>query len=97
MALLGITVLVLPGKRGRVDLKVALRELGRLEVTSVLVEGGGELLGSLFDAGLVDRAAFFYAPKVIAGSATVRVATQCRGAWRKVGEEVVFEGSVVKR
>ncbi len=32
-----------------------LGELGRREITSVLIEGGGDILGQAFDAQLVDR------------------------------------------
>ena len=35
----------------------------------VLVEGGGALLGALFEAGLVDRVVCFVAPKLIGGDA----------------------------
>ncbi len=38
------------------------------QLTSVLVEGGGALLGSLFDAGLVDYAYAFIAPRLIGGA-----------------------------
>ncbi len=75
LVLLGIIVIVVPARSGRVGLRRALRELGRMEVTSVLVEGGGELLGSMFDARLVDRVAFFYSPVIIGGrGATTAVA-----------------------
>jgi len=50
-----------------VDLRAALRALGKRNVTSLLVEGGGELLGSFFDARLVGKIALFYAPMVIGG------------------------------
>jgi diaminohydroxyphosphoribosylaminopyrimidine deaminase/5-amino-6-(5-phosphoribosylamino)uracil reductase len=64
-----------------------------MEIASVLVEGGGKLLGSLFDAGLVDRVAFFFAPKVIAGAAKMAQAGTWRGKWRPVGrDEMLFEG-----
>lgn len=39
-----------------------LDELGRRAVTSVLVEGGAEVLGQFFDAGLVDEVFFYFAP-----------------------------------
>lgn len=94
LALRGVVVLVLPGKRGRMDLMVALRELGRMEVTSVLVEGGRDLLEACFDAGAVDRVVFFVAPKVIAGSAKVSSAKLAVGSWRKIGNEILFEGSL---
>jgi diaminohydroxyphosphoribosylaminopyrimidine deaminase/5-amino-6-(5-phosphoribosylamino)uracil reductase len=38
-----------------------------MDITNILVEGGGELLGSMFDSRLVDRAVFFYAPIIIGG------------------------------
>jgi diaminohydroxyphosphoribosylaminopyrimidine deaminase/5-amino-6-(5-phosphoribosylamino)uracil reductase len=38
-------------------------------VTSVLVEGGGTLLGSLFDMGLVDKVVAFIAPTIVGGVA----------------------------
>ena len=51
-----------------VDLSALLAELGRGDTTSVLVEGGGILLGSLFDAGLVDKVVGFVAPTIIGGA-----------------------------
>ena len=54
-------------KEGLVDLEELLRELGRREITRILVEGGGTLLGSLFDQGLVDKVIAFIAPMIIGG------------------------------
>lgn len=48
-----------------------LAELGRRRLTSVLVEGGGVLLGSLFDADQIDEAHIFIAPKLIGGEHAV--------------------------
>jgi diaminohydroxyphosphoribosylaminopyrimidine deaminase/5-amino-6-(5-phosphoribosylamino)uracil reductase len=93
LALLGITVLILRARGGRVELDEMLAELGRMEITSVLVEGGSELLGAFFDSGLVDRVAFFYAPKVVAGCALMKEARRAAGAWRRIGAgEILFEG-----
>jgi diaminohydroxyphosphoribosylaminopyrimidine deaminase/5-amino-6-(5-phosphoribosylamino)uracil reductase len=64
---LGAEVLILPEDRGRVALLPLLERLGRRPVTSLLVEGGAETLGSFFDARLVDRFYFFYAPKILGG------------------------------
>ena len=63
----GIQVFVIKGTSGRFNLRTALRALGKMDVTSVLVEGGGELLGSLFDKRLVDKVALFYSPIIIGG------------------------------
>lgn len=46
-----------------------LRGLGRRQLTNVLVEGGGQLAGCLLDAGQVDEAHVFIAPKLIGGTA----------------------------
>lgn len=46
-----------------------LKELGRRRMTNVLVEGGGKLLGRLFDEKLVDEAWAFIAPKLVGGTA----------------------------
>jgi diaminohydroxyphosphoribosylaminopyrimidine deaminase/5-amino-6-(5-phosphoribosylamino)uracil reductase len=48
-------------------LLLLLDELGRRRMTNVLVEGGGQLLGSLFDAGELDEVHVFIAPKLAGG------------------------------
>jgi diaminohydroxyphosphoribosylaminopyrimidine deaminase / 5-amino-6-(5-phosphoribosylamino)uracil reductase len=45
-----------------------LDELGRRRMTNVLVEGGGKLLGALFDAGAIDEVHVFIAPILIGGA-----------------------------
>ena len=49
------------------DLTSLLDELGRREMTNVLVEGGGRLLGSFFDQDLIDECHVFVAPKLLGG------------------------------
>lgn len=63
----GARVLELPGEGGRVDLRALLEALRALDVIAVLVEGGGELGGAFAEAGLVDRVAFFVAPRLLGG------------------------------
>ena len=48
-------------------LRTVLRELGRKQITSVLIEGGGTVLGEAFDRRLVDRVHFYLAPVLCAG------------------------------
>lgn len=50
------------------SLDAVLADLGRRRMTNVLVEGGGRLLGSTFDAGLVDEVHTFIAPLVVGGA-----------------------------
>ena len=52
---------------GMVDPRTFLQVLGARDITSLLVEGGGTLLGSLFDLRLVDKVAVFIAPAIIGG------------------------------
>jgi len=44
-----------------------LRELGKRDLQSVLVEGGAEIAGAFYDAKLIDKVSFFIAPIVIGG------------------------------
>lgn len=64
---LGAELLELPAVENKIDLERLLGELGRREITGVLVEGGGVLLGDLFDQGLVDKVIAFIAPVIIGG------------------------------
>ena len=64
----GAEVLRFPATReGMVYLCALLETLGDRGVVSALVEGGGTLLGSLFDQGLLDKVAAFVAPVLIGG------------------------------
>lgn len=49
-------------------LQSLLGELGRREMTNVLVEGGAQVLGTLVDARLLDEVQIFIAPKIIGGA-----------------------------
>ena len=64
---MGVDVESAPDTDGAVDLAELLRRLGRRDVTSVMVEGGGTILGSLFDHGLVDKVVAWVAPTIIGG------------------------------
>ncbi len=63
----GAEVMELSSEGGLVDLRELLSALGRRGVTSLLVEGGGTLLGSFFDLGLIDKVIVFIAPIIIGG------------------------------
>jgi len=63
----GVEILETKEKKGRVDLLDLMRRLARKEITNILVEGGGSLIGSLFDENLVDKVMFFISPKIIGG------------------------------
>jgi diaminohydroxyphosphoribosylaminopyrimidine deaminase / 5-amino-6-(5-phosphoribosylamino)uracil reductase len=56
-----------PARLGWLDLRWVLQLLGAENVTSLLVEGGGEMNASFLLGGLAQRIAFFYAPKILGG------------------------------
>ena len=64
----GATVRAFPGSDGRVNLTALLAYLGGEGIVSVLVEGGGSVLGGLLDAGLIDQVYAFVAPALIGGA-----------------------------
>ncbi len=109
LAQAGAELLELPSEEGLIDLKGLLRVLGEREITSVLVEGGGILLGSLFDYGLVDKVIAFIAPIIIGGEeAKTAVAGQGvdkvldaikleRISAEKFGEDLMISGYIKNR
>ncbi len=56
---------------GQINLRDALKKLAALQISNIIVEGGGTLIGSLFDEKLVDRILFFICPKIIGGKDAV--------------------------
>lgn len=53
--------------QGRIALRPLFRSLARRGIQSLIVEGGSEVIASVLKEDLADRAAFFIAPKIIAG------------------------------
>jgi len=103
----GARVLELPGEGRRVDLRALLRALADLDVVAVLAEGGAELGAGLLDAGLVDRVAFFVAPRLLGGRTapgplggvgrSLKDALGVTGlSYRMVGEDLLIEGDVTR-
>ena len=62
-----VQVLKAPTRKGGIDLPWLLRKLGRDQITSLLVEGGGETNAPFLLRRLAQRVAFFYAPMVLGG------------------------------
>jgi len=58
---------VTDGEPGRL-IEALLDELGRRRMTNVLVEGGGQVLGTLLDKQMIDEVHVFVAPKLIGGA-----------------------------
>jgi diaminohydroxyphosphoribosylaminopyrimidine deaminase/5-amino-6-(5-phosphoribosylamino)uracil reductase len=100
---LGAEVLPVRADGERVDPDDLLGKLGSMGITSVLVEGGGELNASLIRAGQVDKLLIFIAPMIIGGREAVpfvggRGIEHIRGAYlctqplvRRFGRDILLE------
>lgn len=87
----------------------ALDQLGRRNMTNVLVEGGTGLMGSFFDAGEIDEVHTFIAPKLIGGSAAASPiagngVAAMESAWmlrrmtvEQIGDDIYVRGRIDKR
>ena len=64
---LGVQVTVVKEKDGHVDLKALMSILGQMEISGVLIEGGGEINDSALRAGIVDHVYAYIAPKIMGG------------------------------
>jgi len=56
---------------GRPDLEGVLAKLGEREITSLIIEGGAMVNWAALSAEIVDKIFFYYAPKIIAGTASI--------------------------
>ena len=102
---LGAEVLVVKkDKKGRVSLRDLLRGLGKRGITSVMVEGGSEIVTSLLRANLVDKMIILTAPKIMGkGLEAIGDLGVCKikdtikfssfKTMRK-GDDLVFEGTI---
>ncbi len=101
-----VRVLRAPSRNGMINLSWLLEALGAENVTSLLVEGGGEVNASFILQGLVHRVAFFYAPKIL-GGCHARKAVAGLGAsalrdvfrlnqisWTSVGKDWLLAGKI---
>lgn len=103
-----VTVLVAKKGMHRIEFAQILEDLGGMEISSLMIEGGAEVHASALKAGIVDRVVFFVAPKIIGGGAS-REAIANLGVERiqdalqlehirieQVGDDVMIQGDPVK-
>jgi diaminohydroxyphosphoribosylaminopyrimidine deaminase/5-amino-6-(5-phosphoribosylamino)uracil reductase len=85
-----------------------LGELGRRNMTNILVEGGAKLLGALFDSQSIDEVHAFIAPKLVGGAgpsaiagrgiASMSDAVQLnRLAVEQLGSDLYLHGRLLKK
>jgi diaminohydroxyphosphoribosylaminopyrimidine deaminase/5-amino-6-(5-phosphoribosylamino)uracil reductase len=63
-----VSIISCPTKEDLIDLNALMEMLGHMSVTSLLVEGGSRLMGSLIKENLIDKYYIFKAPKLLGGS-----------------------------
>jgi diaminohydroxyphosphoribosylaminopyrimidine deaminase/5-amino-6-(5-phosphoribosylamino)uracil reductase len=101
---MGIRILTVKDKDGRVDLKFLMEELGRLEITSIMIEGGSSINASALSSGVVDKVMIFVGSKIIGGVDSISSVGGKSPALlkdsfnlkhlkiNKIGEDVLLEG-----
>ncbi|NOQ86549.1 MAG: bifunctional diaminohydroxyphosphoribosylaminopyrimidine deaminase/5-amino-6-(5-phosphoribosylamino)uracil reductase RibD [Deltaproteobacteria bacterium] len=103
---MGAKVVSIDSADGMVDLKKLMLALGKLEITSLLIEGGTRIVTSALRAGIVDKTLFFYAPKILGGQSAYGI-TAGEGVEyisqslqvqdvkvRRYGEDILVEGYI---
>jgi diaminohydroxyphosphoribosylaminopyrimidine deaminase/5-amino-6-(5-phosphoribosylamino)uracil reductase len=63
----GAEVLFVKSSNGHVDLRDLMKNLGRKDIVSVLIEGGAEVHASAIRSGIADKVVFFVAPMLMTG------------------------------
>ena len=89
----GVTVLRCKSHEGHVDVSDLVTRLGALEVSGILVEGGGTLAWAFLEAGLVDRLVVFTAPMLLGGAVAARAV---QGTGLPLPEAIRLEGVAVR-
>jgi diaminohydroxyphosphoribosylaminopyrimidine deaminase/5-amino-6-(5-phosphoribosylamino)uracil reductase len=53
------------------DMAAVVRFLGEMEITSLMIEGGAMVNAAALTSGIVDKVFLYYAPRILAGTASV--------------------------
>ena len=72
----GVRLIKLPSHKEGIEMQPLMERLGKMGITSLLVEGGSRVIASAFSSGIVDKVLFFYAPKILGGDDGIPI---CRG------------------
>lgn len=105
---LGVKIIVTNSKNNKVDLKELVNNLGKINIDSIFIEGGGTLNYSALSEGIVDKVEFYIAPKII-GGVNSKTSVEGKGIDKlknvfnisfsevsRIGEDILIEGYVDK-
>lgn len=87
----GVKVLKFKTKNNLISLSALMKKLAKLEITDILLEGGGETIARAFKKNIVDKVLFFIAPKIIGGREAV---TSCEGEGAKAVSQAIKLGKM---
>jgi diaminohydroxyphosphoribosylaminopyrimidine deaminase/5-amino-6-(5-phosphoribosylamino)uracil reductase len=108
-ALTGRGIKIIEYDSERADLTWLMKKLGEMEIASVMIEGGSSLNAYALEDGIVDKAVFFIAPKMICGRDSIPViggknfrrledAIELEDMKvKKIGRDLMIEGYLCKR
>ena len=98
----GVHVLIVKLKKGMIDLTELMKELGKREITSIMIEGGAELNAESLRSGIVDKVLFFISPGLIGSGLTaigdlginqVDKSIKLENiSYKKIGKDILIEG-----
>jgi diaminohydroxyphosphoribosylaminopyrimidine deaminase/5-amino-6-(5-phosphoribosylamino)uracil reductase len=100
----GVQIIKYEGEKVKLDW--LMKKLGRMEITSVLIEGGSSLNAHALEDGIVDKIMFFVAPKIIGGMGSFpavggKTHKKLEEAYRikdlkirKIGKDFLIEGYI---
>jgi GTP cyclohydrolase II len=96
----GARILRLPGINGWVDLAALLKDLGSMEINSLMVEGGAQIITSFLTSRLVDQVVLTIAPLLVGGLRVVDHLGQLRPrlprlinlSYQQLGDDLVLRG-----
>jgi diaminohydroxyphosphoribosylaminopyrimidine deaminase/5-amino-6-(5-phosphoribosylamino)uracil reductase len=100
-------VIAIPDENGKIDFRAMMLEFGRRGWCRVLFEGGAHMAGFALSCGVVDRVAFFVAPKIVGaglpaieGMATPQIRNSLSLedlSVRRIGSDLLIEGRPLRR
>ena len=88
-------ILRCPVKNGRVELSALMDIIGKKSITSILLEGGSSLMGSMIKEKLIDKFLIFKAPRLLGGSDGIPMASG-KGP-RRMAESINLKDVDVKK
>lgn len=104
----GVQVIFCPSREGKINLNFFFKKLAQQEITSILIEGGGQVVGSALKEKLVDKMYMYLAPKIIGDRRAVNSIDglnvsrlhQCvqldKMDMKKVAQDILLEGYVYR-